>query len=187
MTKNLFTNIMLVGVCFFLQGCYVFQDSRQKDWHHKIMRASSEVTRVADKRAPFITDKQLVALIGEPDLKVRPLELEKLLVWDDSYRKRIMKEVWSDYCQDKRNQSSFQRAPEHDDWKDCEEFKKCSLWLYDESRHFNRPMVWGWGTSAGFMCDFFFVEGHNVIGATLVGFWRPLRPLPSQPMHHRKD
>lgn len=185
MIKNLFTNFTLILLFFLLQGCYVFQDPRQKDWHSEIIRASLAVKRATVKNAPFIVDKQLVAFIGEPDFKLSPFELQELLIEDLTYRETIMNHVWSGYRLAKRdvaqrdvNGSDYD--PGTDNWKECEEFKKCSLWLYDETRHFSRPMVWGWGVNTGFTCCVFFVEKSNVIGDCPVVFWKPLRSLPHQ-------
>jgi|GEM_PF-5229310 len=183
MTKNLFTNVTVVVMCFIFQGCYLTQDPRQKDWHNEIGLASSTVTKATVKRAPFIVDKQLVALIGEPDFKLSPLELQEILIEDLTYRETIMNHVWSGYRLVKRDVAQREvagsdYAPGTDNWKECEEFKKCSLWLYDETQHFGKPMVWGWGVNEGFVCQIFFVEGSNVIGDSSVIFWKPLRSLP---------
>lgn len=185
MTKNLFSNVTVVVVCFLFQGCYLFQDPRQKNWHNEIGLASSKVIKATVKRVPFIVDRQLVALIGEPDFKLSPFELQELLIEDEPYRKRIMNEVWSDYCLAKRDVAQREvagsdYAPGTDNWKESEEFNKCSLWLYDETKHFSKPMVWGWGVSEGFVCRIFFVEESNVVGGCPVIFWKPLRSLPQQ-------
>ena len=183
MTKKLLTNVILIVACFILQGCYCFQDPRQKDWHKEIGLASSTVIKATIKNVPFIVDKQLVAFIGEPDFKLTPLDLQDLLIEDGTYRKKKMNEIWSDYLLAKRdvaqrdvNGSDYD--PGTDNWKECEEFNKCSLWLYDETRHFSKPMVWCWGYNTGFTCCVFFVERSNVIGANWVIFWKPLRSLP---------
>lgn len=183
MTKKLLTNVILIVVCFILQGCYCFQDPRQKDWHNEIGRASLVVTRVIVKNTPFIVDKQLVALIGEPDFKLSPFELQELLIDDLPYRETVMNHVWSGYCLAKRDLAQREIAgadydPGTDNWKECEEFKKCSLWLYDETQHFGKSMVWCWGYNTGFTCCVFFVEKSNVIGYSTVIFWKPLRSLP---------
>ena len=132
-----------------------------------------------------MVDRQLAALIGEPDFELSPFELQELLVEDESYRKKVMNEVWSDYCQHKRKLGKLHYVPGQDKWKECEEFRKCSLWLYDESKHFTKTLdknCWHrWFCApSGFTCYFFFVEDSNVIDATSVIFWKPLHSLPRE-------
>jgi hypothetical protein len=185
MTKNLFTNVIVVAACFLFQGCYHFQDPRQKNWHDEILRASLAVNRATVKKSAFIVDKQLVDFIGEPDFKLSPFELQELLIEDEPYRKKVMDHVRYSYCLAKRDVALREAAGSHyapvtNNWKECAEFNKCSLWLYDETRHFSKPMVWGLGYNEGFLCKIFFVERSNVIGDSSVIFWKPLRSLPQQ-------
>jgi hypothetical protein len=123
-----------------------------------------------------MSSEQIETLIGEPDFKGPPGKLEGLLEGDESYRSKVFTKLWHDYCLAKRktDPSGFDCPREPARWRDCGQFNVCSFWLYDESEHFRKPIVWGWGVHVGFSCYCFFVEQGRVVGVSCMTHWRPL-------------
>jgi len=175
----------LFVLCCLLQGCYSYEQLQQIDWQKKLMWTSYAVEEAAGE-CPIIAQGQLIPLVGKPDFKLEPLELRELLPDNDAYRARVMSELWDAYRQSKNEVKEMQGISNAGRWEDCEEFKKCSLWLYDESQRFRAPLeanfwhCWFCG-GVGFTCDFFIVEGSHAIGAVGVIFWEPLRALRDRP------
>jgi hypothetical protein len=176
MTKDILKNSILAGVSVLFIGCYGLQPRRQKAWHEGVIRVHSEAGLSVSKRADLMSSEQIETLIGEPDFKGPPGKLEGLLEGDESYRSKVFTKLWHDYCLAKRktDPSGFDCPREPARWRDCGQFNVCSFWLYDESEHFRKPIVWGWGVHVGFSCYCFFVEQGRVVGVSCMTHWRPL-------------
>lgn len=174
--ERAFTNTIIVFLALlYLDGCCGSGQLEQKDWEMKMLNAFFTVDKILNNKYPCLTKEQLVAIVGEPDLQLNPLELQEILINDNLYRKRVMDQLWKDYCRAKKEQPDFHCIPGSDRWTMCEEFKKCSLWLYDESNRFSRPIDRGiWCANTGFKAHFFFFEDSKVVGGAPVAFWEPL-------------
>lgn len=175
MSKNTLKNIILGATSLILAGCYMLQSPKKMKWHERMFIKVLCPMGQDGHMQPCMEVKELEATAGQPDFKVSPLELEGLLVDEASYRNEVFEELWLTYRQNKKDLLDFHCADEPGKWRDCEEFMTCSLLLYDESQHFKKPMVWGWGYRVGFTCRCFFVEQGQVIGSCAVQHWRPLK------------
>jgi len=154
-----------------LHGCIGYH-GKQEDWHTSVDRGYSAVAYITRPGTPLLVDEQLISLIGlEPDFKLNPLEFHTLLGLDKSYRKRIMELVWHGYSYSKRDAGQLDWDPHRDKWEDCEQFKKCSFWIYDESLHFAKPLGHGdllyclFCAEPAFLSYVFFVENEKVTGS----------------------
>jgi len=175
MNKDILKNIILAALSLILVGCYTLQSPKKSKWHEKMpSRVLCQVGQDGQMQTCMATI-ELEAKAGQPDFKVSPVQLEALMVDDVSYRKEVFDHLWLSYRQDKKRLLDFHCADEPGKWRDCQEFKTCSLWLYDESQHFKKPMVWGWNYRVGFTCYCFFVEQGQVVGTTGLIYWKPLR------------
>lgn len=160
------------GSCL-LNGCESHH-ARQQDWHNRVGRGLSAVESVARQGTSLLVDEQLIEIIElRPDFKVSPLEFCELYAEDDAYRNRAMNDIWTGYCQVKKQRQQLHCVEGPERWQDCEEFKKCGVWVYDESVHFDKPLRsddWLyclWCKKPHFFTVFFFVEQQVIGGAYL--------------------
>jgi hypothetical protein len=171
--KLLFNSIILMSS--YLQGCCPKGPWQQEVWHDDMRRGAFAVGICEARGAPFIVDKQLVALVGEPDYKLYPEELELMMAADDSYKEHTMKRLYEAYCIIQKDRSDLNNDCKASNWRESESFKRCTLWLYDETKHFSKPLPYcSFCADEGFACKFFFLEGSSVIGAAGEHRWKSL-------------
>lgn len=167
-----------------LHGCDSYQ-GKQENWHCKVDRGFTTVVDASRPGVPLLVDKQLISIIGlKPDFKVGPLQFLDLYAEDDAYRNRAMNDIWAGYCQAKQELQTLRCVEGPDRWQDCQEFKKCTLWVYDESVHFGKPLHHGnwlrclFCGEPRFSTDLFYLEHDQVIGAIGIHHDKPFRTVP---------
>jgi len=172
-SKVLYAGITLMTFC--LQGCCPSGPWQQERWHDNILRGTRAVEICRERGSPFLVDKQLVAMVGEPDYKLYPEELELMMTADDSYKESTMTLLYKAYCNIKKKRTGLSIFCKENNWKESESFKRCMLWLYDETIHFSKPLPYcPFCAYDGFVCDFFFLEVSDVIGAIGIPHWKSL-------------
>ena len=178
-TKLWFLAILAVSCLPY--GCHDPLKQKQQDWHDTMFKGYLAADRTS-KGFPPLAEEQLLAIIDfEPDLKVNPAEFVDLVKDDDPFKSRIMTDIWTDYCQVKRDLGQPVCDARVDRWQDSEDFKQAMLWVYDESYHFRKPFHHGEWLHCLFCGDtyftahFFFVRQGKVSGAAYLIHDRPLR------------
>ncbi len=154
--------ISLTFLC--LDGCYDSpQISKQKIWNEKLDTAAKVTNIFRYDNVPLLSTEQLISLVGQPDYKVKPSEFETLLNpnIDVSIREYTMNEIWRMYLVFKKNP-----LLKKDKWQNSAEFTDCILWIYDESKHFQKPLPKEFfaGLKPGFNTNIFFFENSNCLG-----------------------
>lgn len=128
---------------------------------------------------------ELVPITGKPDIQTSPRLLCDVLLnrfpedmksqFTKDQRTDICDGIWGVYCRVKADLA----GRDFDDCiknigKDDKEFLDSTLWLFDESKHFDRPMRWGWNKDYGYQCYIFFLDGDTVIASDGFAFWPPI-------------
>jgi hypothetical protein len=136
--------ILLVPV--FLAGCFdrYARTQRHRDWDKRVRRGCSAVWQVEDLKSlgrPDLTTEQLIHVIRlKPDFEITPVQFMELFADQDSFRDRCMSLVWMAYCRNKMKLEYEECSARRNDWESFEAFKSSSLWVYDESVHFEKPL-----------------------------------------------
>jgi len=172
-SKVLYAGIILMAFC--LQGCCPSGPWQQQMWHDDMRSGTHAVEICRERGAPFLVDKQLVAMVGESDYKLYPEELELMMTADDSDREWTLNQLYQVYCIFKKERSGLSNYCKESSWRESESFKQCMLWLYDETVHFNKPLPFcPFCAYDGFVCHFFLLEGSDVIGELKLPLWKSL-------------
>ena len=157
-----------------LIGCV---DPRQQAWNQRRAWIAGAVDNMPGEDKDHLLDtvqlEQL--LLAKPDFVGTPGQLEKLLVPEKGYRDRIMYDAFNAYRERKTGAFGYLRDDRSQDWRTHTGFMKCTLWIYDESAHFDRPFPWR--REVGFISSMFFIERDKVIGTWPLVGWKPLRTL----------
>jgi len=172
---RIFNEIIILFFPFLLQGCFNPERNKQINWYENTENAYVLVQKTVDNNAPYLFKEQLIAILGEPDFEITALELYNALPKHLSYSEKVMEDVWKAYCGSPLNRSGLNYVYQKNRWMENEEFKKCKLLIYDESKHFKKPLNWGFGcANSGFTCHIFYLDDNTIAGATYVTFWKPL-------------
>jgi hypothetical protein len=175
MTWNKFLCGSIILMTFCLQGCCPKGPWQQELWHNDMRMGTHAVEICRERGVPFIVDKQLVAMVREPDYKLHPEELQLMMTVDDSYKEHTMKRLYERYCRIQGEKSDLNNNCKESNWRKSEGFKQCMLWLYDETVHFNKPLPECAFCAYGhFVCYIFLLEGQDVIGESGVPLWKSL-------------
>ncbi len=165
--------IAMIAFLSSLSGCQPFQSKHHKAWHDHLHPMFECVLRQQSESATVIARTQLFDELGEPDLTVTPNEI---VSYFGTEADASVERLWKNYSGVKRNlKSGDSGGNKGDDWRKCASFLACELVCYDESYHFKKPYLWGWGTNTGFSCFVFYVEDHQVVGTIILHHFKPLR------------
>jgi hypothetical protein len=181
MRKHLIVLLMMLMLSCLLAGCHGYLGEKQDRWHDRVLRGATAVALVARGRAPLLSEEQVLALIrDEPDLKVTPIELGALVQDDDPSKVRTMDDIWRCYFRARRDAGRVERTKEMGRWQDSDQFKRSTLWVYEESYHFDKPLHQGewlhclFCAEPTFVAHVFFIENGEFSGATDLGHDLPL-------------
>jgi hypothetical protein len=133
MLKNICNGILLLTTCCALSGCA--EDCDQISWHDNLRCLEKVVSSLNYHKVERLTTSQFDAAIyvGGPDYKVTPIQLSRLLAeHDPEYSEFIMEELW------RFGPWGEQLAAK---WSEQEEFLECTIWVYDERKHFSVPIL----------------------------------------------
>jgi len=156
----------------FFGGCYLFQTSRQKQWHQDFVSLEARVIGSEGRCARIMSEQELAAHVGSPDGIVSPPELYRLLQQtDQAYASEALSNLWERYAKVKSDLGSDLTIHSNTGWQSCTAFEAGSLWVYDESKHFNKPIVWGWDTRTGFAAPVFYMEEGHVLFTWTFAWW----------------
>lgn len=150
---------------FALTGC---NSPNQRAWHYTLLDARREVNESISHKGVPVQTKQLVTAAGQPDARAPVTSLLDRITWNREYQafvKDRLERVFDNYSASAATQPSDARGKPTS-------MASCTLWLYDESKHFSRP----YRTSAqvGYAAYFFLVWNSEVIGAEHFVHWRGL-------------
>ena len=173
--------MLLALFCF--SGCYDSPEIlNQKFFREGLSRATDIVSNFHYDNAQSLSKEQLISLVGEPDFKVRPLDFEVLvdsniaIMKTLTSREYIMSELWSDYLRYKPKKGPYATVRQKDEWRNSVEFANCMLWVYDESKHFRKPLPKELFCclKPGFITYVFFIENSFCIGYSPFETYVPL-------------
>jgi len=126
-----------------------------------------------------VSKDELTDELGNPDSIIGPQELYGILSDKDaSYADMVLRKLWEAYQRVTPDVSLDVGMQGNARWQDCSAFKSGVLWIYDESKHFDKPIVWGWNTRTGFTSIVFYIEEQHVL-YTLGFSWWPRVGYPS--------
>jgi hypothetical protein len=174
-----------IGVLTMLTlTCSCQQPSEQRKWHDTIMIGHNKVMDglVAHK---IINSHELLLITGNPDLQTTPRLLCDVLLnrfpedmkdqFSIEHRNKFCNGIWGVYCRAKADLAGRDFSDCFNNiGKDDKEFLDSTLWLFDESKHFDRPMRWGWNKDFGYQCYIFSLDGDSIITADGFAFWPPI-------------
>ncbi len=169
------TSKVLFMLLLASSGIFGCADPMQLRWHATQTSVAATVGNIARENKDHLLDTvQLEQLLhAAPDFVGTPGELEELLAPEKDYRDRIMYNSFHAYLQYKGG--AFGDLLGDRSWSAHTGFMECTLWIYDESAHFDRPLP---GCAPlGFSADVFFIEKGKVIGTWPLVGWKPLRTL----------
>lgn len=170
----LLLTLLTIPLFMVANGCYWAQPPAQKQWHSNLWGCHLEVGEVLDK-GHIIQSQWLEERLGTPDYQLEVQELERILLKQKSQHcSRTMDIIWTEYRSLKQQEPKDVKSGSAAQRSKCRDFDECLLWLYDESVHFEKPLVWGWNSNLGFSCYAFLLEDSQVVGSTAVEFWDPL-------------
>jgi len=150
--------------------------TNQRSWHDRLRFATHAVDASTRRAGCLFTDKQLYVMAERPDYRLLPDDLEDRLITDPAHREHIMGELLKEYQTYALRPANRVHASESGVPEGSTGFANCWLWMYDESRHFDRPLPSSeW---AGFHCICFYVQQGRVIGATSFAYWPPVETEP---------
>ena len=161
-------------VCILVAFSYGCVPAEQEAWRQDVARVAAEVDwTVRDHPELPFRAWRLEDALGIPDFKGSSKELANTLSADDRKDDRMASLLRSfdryttgDYAQEWEGTS---RA-----WTESDTFMACQVWVYDESRRFDRPVDHCLLCSDfGFMAVAFLVDEDRVIGVTTFNFWDP--------------
>jgi len=138
--------IVTLSLPALVSGCFesYAKTRRHEDWYERIKRGGSAVRQVAELRhlgRPYLTTEQLIHVIRlQPDFEITPVQFMQLFADQDSFRDRCMSVLWMAYCRNKMKLEYEECSARRNDWQSFEAFKSSSLWVYDESVHFEKPL-----------------------------------------------
>ena len=164
-------------MCYvFISGCYCQYEKRYKEWlepKHDLLFKLDDI---------LITKEQCIHSIGNPDYIISPDEFISRLDFDDHIQETIIPRLVKGYLRAKGDKVNQNRL--YSFYEDYEFHTNCSLWLYDESKHYKKavkPPMFTMCAYSGFSCFCYYVEDNNVIGGTVFHFWKPLNDIESIP------
>jgi len=189
MRKYIFFSVMAAMFNCLLIGCQRQFNIKQENWHQRLSRGAYVVSLLADHNVPLLLEEQLLAIVGyRPDLKVHPLELAALVKDDDPYLSRCVEDMWTSYLDargllDQVILGQVNGAELTEGWQDSDAFKQSTLWVYEESYHFDKPPHKGdllyclFCLEPRFKAYIFFIEDGKVFGETSITHELPLSRL----------
>ena len=131
----------------------------QVSWHDKVYFVVHGVSEIEQSGAARLREDLLLAMLGQPDFKDSVRGFSKLLVVGSrdsiDYRQAIMTRIWQGY----RRQTGGKAALLT--WSGDSGFLQSQVWLYDERRHFDRPLPHGFGYQA----YYFLLDKEHVVSA----------------------
>jgi len=162
---------ILTGLGLTVLGCSNTR-CEQRAWGTCVTRVEGASRRLRIRRQEPLTIEHLVALLGPPDYRVTPFQLQELFA-DSRSREEYCQRLW---CAWRDTVGAPHTELTLDQWRDCEEFVKADVWVYDESVNFTRPMA-GPFLVESFIACFFFVQDCKVVASDVEYCWpRPALP-----------
>lgn len=171
----------MCGVTLFVatwcvSGC-TNDHTNQRMWANRLNFAIHAVDESTKHKGWLFTNAQLCAMAELPDYQLPAKELEDFLVPEPTYRAEVMEKLLKVHQKYALRPANRDRISESNTPGISDDFAGCWLWLYDESRHFDRPLP---GTEwSGLHCIVFFIQGEKVVGVIPVGGWQPLQGEPA--------
>jgi hypothetical protein len=156
-----FAVLMTLG----LAGCESGGPGGHQQWHHQVARAA-QASDQQSARGSMVSVEDLQAMAGPPDYRMRLGQLQQRMPGSDTYRSRVTGQLALGY-EDTR-QAAARSAP-----GPLPELEQCMLWIYDESRHFSKPM--DRNQRSGYYATVFYVFRNAVLGSETLIMWQPLR------------
>ena len=173
-----------VILCCLLGGCNNQVKRNQELWNQRMDRAIIAVDDLVSYGSPAISEEGVIALAGrEPDWKIKATRFAELYSENDPSKKRAMRDVWTAYCIRVHNPCECHCDDGDYGWRECEAFKRITLWVYDESKHFRKPLGSNdlleciFCAKPCFLSAFFFVTDGKVIGSAYAVHDLPFRQL----------
>ena len=170
--------------CCLLGACNNQVRRSQELWNQRMHHTIHAVDNLLSHGSLMVPEKQLIALAGlEPDWRIKATRFAELYIENDPSQKRAMRDVWTAYCIRTRSPCESDCDDEDYGWKHCEAFKRTTLWVYDESKHFTKPLGSNdlleciFCAKPCFLVAFFFVRDGNVIGSAYAVHDLPFRRL----------
>lgn len=137
----------------------------QESWHYKLAALVDAVAEVSRKSIAPLTAEQLSAILGAPDLAQPARQFAFMLPENPpgspGYRSGVMNKLWRSY------RLKAGRDREASGWQAPGALDKCEVWLYDERKHFAKPLPHG----LGFQAYYFIVRDSKVMDAGIIMPW----------------
>jgi hypothetical protein len=170
--ERLLVVAVLMEIAALGAGCQA--DPRQLAWHRVMSTAADAVYERESSDALHIRSvDELRKVSGSPDLILGTAVLEAALSKEPVRQDYVMRALARGLL-NLREARAIDRVTSNPEPQDADNvLSDCSLWLYEEYRHFACPLpVWGW--RPGFMCYVFVVQEDEIVGVTQLLRWEPL-------------
>lgn len=153
-----------LGLTLFLHAsiiCGCRDTSLQAQWNREIAFVAAAVSDLG-KSSPgdCLSGSQLVTFLREPDYKLRIDELVPLL--PEGRQEHVVNRLREAYAEP-AGLTVDQAGPEP--------LADCQLWVYDESRRFEKPMSSFWCGDFGFSATIFIMREGKALVARSFAFW----------------
>ncbi len=167
--------LLLLAGCGAIPGC---RDPEQEYWHYRLGEVRGAVDYISrDHHFSLFDEIQLRELLGEPDVKTGVEELKQLVSTGKVTPENVLEDLRRAYFLYMESESKPPGRRNSDEGED-KGFGLCEVWIYDESRHFDKPLYCP-GMRSSFSATVFLIRDGKAVGTRAFSAWKFAAPLAS--------